>query len=147
MIDELDRELLQTITERMALVGEVAAYKRLHGLKVRDASREQALLSDRASRAEQLGLPGGEMESIFRVLLRASRDHQSALRAEVPFDQEVRTVAVVGANGGFGRVLVRLFGDLGHTVIEADIDTVLRPAEAAAIADVTVLAVPIEATG
>ena len=120
MIDELDRELLQLVTQRMALVGEVAAYKRQHGLKVRDASREQSVLADRAERAERLGLPRGEIESIFRVLLRASRDHQSALRAEVPLDQAVRTVAVIGARGGFGRLLVRLFGDLGHTVLEVD---------------------------
>ncbi len=146
MIDELDRELLQIVTQRMALVGEVAAYKRQHGLKVRDASREQAVLADRASRAERLGLPRDEMESIFRVLLRASRDHQSALRAEVPMDQQARTVAVIGAQGGFGRLLVRLFGDLGHNVVESDVQTPLRPVDAAAMADVTVIAVPIEAT-
>ena len=39
MIDALDRELLQLLSRRMSLVGEVAAYKRAHGLKVRDASR------------------------------------------------------------------------------------------------------------
>jgi chorismate mutase / prephenate dehydrogenase len=146
MIDELDRELMQVLAQRMALVGEVAAYKRQHGLKVRDAVREQSVLADRAQRAAQLGLPAGEIASIFRVLLRASRDHQSALRAEVPMDQQARTVAVIGAHGGFGRLLVSLFGDLGHNVLAVDTTTDLRAAEAAAMADVTVIAVPIGVT-
>jgi chorismate mutase / prephenate dehydrogenase len=125
MIDALDRELLQLLAKRMALVGEVAAYKRAHALKVRDLTREQSVLADRGERAERLGLPREEIESIFRVLLRASRDHQRALRAEVPEHQAVRTVAVIGAHGGLGQLLVRLFGDLGHHVLSVDVNTAL----------------------
>ncbi len=143
MIDGLDRELLQLLNRRMALVGEVAAYKRQHGLKVRDFAREQSVLTDRAERAERLGLPREEVESIFRVLLRASRDHQSALRAEVPMNQAARTVAVIGAHGGLGRLLVRLFGDIGHHVLPVDVDTALGATAAAAIADVVIVSVPI----
>jgi chorismate mutase/prephenate dehydrogenase len=146
MIDALDRELLQLLARRMALVGEVAAYKRQHGLKVRDIVREQSVLRDRGERAEALGLPREEIESVFRLLLRASRELQSALRAEVPVTQAARTVAVIGAHGGLGRVLVRLFGDLGHHVLPVDVDTTLGAAEAAAIADVTVVSVPIDVT-
>ncbi len=146
MIDALDRELLQLLSRRMSLVSEVAAYKRAHGLKVRDASREQAVLTDRAERAHKLGLPAEEIESIFRVLLRASRDHQAALRTEVPVNQRARTVAVIGARGEFGQLLVRLFGDLGHHVLSVDIDTPLTPSAAAAMADVTVVCVPIGVT-
>ncbi len=145
-IDALDRDLLHTAARRMALVAEVAAYKRAHGLRVRDPARERELLADRARRAAELGLPAGEMESIFRVLLRASRDHQSALRAEVPPGEAPRTVAVVGGRGGIGRVMARLFEDLGHHVLVADLDTDLTPAAAAAAADVTVVSVPIDVT-
>jgi chorismate mutase/prephenate dehydrogenase len=146
MIDALDRDLLQIVARRMALVAEVAAYKRAHGLRVRDAERERALLADRARRAEALGLPAAEIESMFRVLLRASRDHQSALGAEAPPDPRPRTVAVVGGRGGIGRVVVRLFEDLGHRVLVADLDTELTGPDAAAAADVTVVSVPIDAT-
>jgi chorismate mutase/prephenate dehydrogenase len=146
MIDALDRELLQLLARRMALVSEVAAYKRAHGLKVRDLAREQAVLRDRSERADALGLPREEIESVFRVLLRASREQQSALRAEVPVAQVARTVAVIGAHGSLGRLLVRLFGDLGHHVLQVDVDTPLRAADAAALADVTVLSVPIAVT-
>jgi len=146
MIDALDRELLQLLSRRMTLVSEVAAYKRLHGLKVRDAVRERSVLADRAERAESLGLPRDEIESIFRVLLRASRDHQSALRTEVPVNQTARTVAVIGARGAFGQLLVRLFGDLGHNVLPVDVDTALTPVAAASMAEVVVVCVPIGVT-
>jgi chorismate mutase / prephenate dehydrogenase len=146
MIDALDRDLLQLLARRMALVAEVAAYKRLHGLRIRDAEREQDVLRDRHERAVELGLPAGEIESIFRVLLRSSRDHQAALRAEVPAGETPRTVAIIGGHGKIGRLLARLFGDLGHRLLLVDVDTVLRGAEAAAAADVTVISVPIEHT-
>ena len=146
MIDALDRDLLQIMARRMSLVAEVAAYKRQHQIKIRDARRERDVLHDRSTRASELGLPPGEIESIFRVLLRASRDHQAALRAEVPVHDEAYTVAVVGGLGMMGTLMVRLFADLGHRVLVVDRDTALTAAEAAAQADVVVISVPIDVT-
>lgn len=146
MIDALDREMLQLVARRMTLVGEIAQYKREHGLRIRDAAREHELLDDRTRRAVELGLPRGEMESVFRLLIRASRDHQAALRAEVPLDATPRTVAVIGGRGRLGGVVAQLFGDLGHRILIADETTPLSPAAAAAAADVTVVSVPIDAT-
>lgn len=146
MIDALDHDLLQTTARRMALVAEIAEYKRQHGLKIRDPQRERELLTDRAERAEELGLPRGEMESVFRLLLRASRDHQAALRAEVPPDAKPRTIAVIGGKGRMGSLLVHLFGDLGHSVLIVDLDTDLSARDAARAADVVVISVPIDVT-
>ncbi|MDF1505395.1 bifunctional chorismate mutase/prephenate dehydrogenase [Roseisolibacter sp. H3M3-2] len=145
-IDALDRELLQLMARRMALVAEVAAYKRAHALAVRDPAREREVLADRARDAAELGLPVGEVEAIFRLLLRASREHQAALRAGVAPGEPPRTVAVIGGHGRIGALMARLFGDLGHRVLVCDLDTALRPEEAAASADVTVVSVPIDAT-
>ena len=146
MVDVLDRDLLQIVARRMALVGEIAAYKRLHSLRIRDPQREREILDDRCRRAEEMGLPRGEMESLFRVLMRASRDHQASLRAELPHATPSRTVAVVGGHGGMGTIMARLFGDLGHQVIIADLDTALSAGDAAAVADVVVVSVPIDVT-
>ncbi len=146
MIDALDRDLLQIMAKRMALVAEVAAFKRQHGLKIRDASRERELLRDRHERAKALGLPSDEIESIFRLLMRSSRDHQAALRAEVPLDAASYTIAIIGGHGRIGRVMARLFGDLGHRLLLVDTDTALRAEEAAAVADVVVVSVPIDVT-
>jgi chorismate mutase/prephenate dehydrogenase len=146
MIDALDRDLLQIMAKRMALVAEVAAYKRTHGLRIRDASREREVLRDRQERAIELGLPAGEVESIFRLLLRSSRDHQATLRAEIPTDEQLHTVAVIGGHGKIGQLLARLFGGLGHRVLLVDRDTELTAEQAAAEADVTVVSVPIDQT-
>lgn len=146
MIDALDRDLLQIMARRMSLVAEVAAYKRQHGVKIRDAEREREVLRDRHERAVALGLPAGEIESIFRVLLRSSRDHQAALRAEVPLSEAARTIAIIGGQGKIGRLLARLFADLGHQLLIVDQGTELKAAEAAAAADVVVISVPIEHT-
>ncbi|MES2524439.1 MAG: bifunctional chorismate mutase/prephenate dehydrogenase [Gemmatimonadota bacterium] len=146
MIDALDRELLQIMAQRMVLVAEVAAYKRAHGIRIRDAERERTLIEDRRSRADALGLPVGEIESIFRVLMRSSRDHQAALRAEIPLDESPRTVAIVGGEGQIGALFARLFSELGHRVLIADVATALRPVDAAREADVVVVSVPIEST-
>ena len=146
MVDVLDRDLLQIVARRMALVGEIAAYKRQHGLRIRDQQREREILDDRSRRAESMGLPGGAMESVFRVLMRASRDHQATLRAELPYETESRTVAVIGGRGGMGALTARLFGDLGHRVLVVDIGTELSAAQAARVADVVVVSVPIDAT-
>lgn len=42
--------------------------------------------------------------------------------------------------------MVRLFGDLGHQVLVVDVDTELTAADAAPVADVVVISVPIDAT-
>ena len=145
-IDSLDREMLQIVAQRMALVAEIAAFKRTHGLRIRDPQRERELLEDRTRRAEELGLPRGEMESVFRLLLRASRDHQAALRAEISPNETPRTVAIIGGHGRLGAVMARFFADLGHRVVIADLGTDLSAIDAATAADVTVVSVPIDVT-
>lgn len=146
MVDVIDREILQLMARRMAIVGEIAAFKREHGVRIRDLDRERDMLADRIDRAERLGLPPGVVESIFRLVLVASRDRQAALRAELPLDVQPRSVALIGGKGGMGALLARFFGDLGHPVLIVDRDTALRPEEAAKAADVVIVSVPIRDT-
>jgi chorismate mutase/prephenate dehydrogenase len=146
MVDAADRDLLQVIARRMALVSEIGSVKRELGLRIRDPGREREVLEDRARAARELGLPAGEVESMFRLLLRASRDQQAMLRTEVTPNESARTVAVIGGRGRMGRLLAAMFADVGHRVLVADPGTDLTPAEAAAAADVVVISVPIDAT-
>ncbi|MCH7814120.1 MAG: bifunctional chorismate mutase/prephenate dehydrogenase [Planctomycetes bacterium] len=146
MIDAIDHDVLQLLARRTALVGEIAAYKREHGVRIRDAARERAILDDRCAQAERLGLPRDAVEAMYRLILLASRDHQAALRAELPLEVESRVVAIIGGAGAMGQCLARIFGDLGHAVMIADLETDLTPVEAARIADVVVISVPIPVT-
>jgi chorismate mutase/prephenate dehydrogenase len=146
LIDAVDHDVLQLLSRRNGLVAEIAAYKRVHGVAIRDARREREIILDRRERSSGLGLSPEVIESIFRLVLWASRDRQASLRAQVPMDIEPRTVAVVGGRGGMGRCMANLFADLGHAVMVADVDTPLTPEEAARTADVVVISVPIDIT-
>lgn len=146
MVDATDRDILQAVARRMGLVREIADVKRAAGLRIRDVQREQEVLEDRMRVASELGLPVGEMESLFRLLLRASRDYQALLRVEVLPDEHARTVAIIGGHGRMGRLFTSMFADLGHRVLVVDLDTELKAADAAAVADVVVVSVPIDRT-
>ncbi len=146
MIDAVDRDLLRMLARRYALVGEIAEYKRGHRLPIRDFQREREILDDRREHAAPLGLSPQLVESLFRLVLWASRDLQAAMKAEVPPDIEPRSVAVIGGKGAMGRCMAEMFADLGHAVMIADLDTPLTPEEAAATADVVLISVPIDVT-
>lgn len=146
MIDAIDHEILQLLARRNSLVADIAIHKREHRLPIRDLVREREILTDRRERGRRLGLNPELLEGLWRLILWASRDRQAALRAEVPREVEPRTVAVIGGRGAMGRCMADLFGDLGHAVMIADLETPLSPEEAAAVADVVVISVPIEVT-
>jgi chorismate mutase / prephenate dehydrogenase len=146
MIDAIDHEILQLLARRNGLIADVAVHKREHHLPIRDFQREAEILEDRRTRGQGLGLNPELLEGLWRLILWASRDRQAALKAEVPPEVEPRTIAIIGGKGAMGRCLAQLFGDLGHAVMIADLDTQLTPDEAAAVADVVVISVPIDVT-
>ena len=145
-IDDIDHAILEHLARRNAVVGKIATFKRCNRVGIRDFRRERHLLADRSLRAEKLGLSGEVIESLWSVVLWASRDRQAALGAEVPPDIEPRTVAVIGGLGGMGRCMAQLFEELGHVVLVADLDTNPTPLDAAAQADVVIVSVPMEVT-
>jgi chorismate mutase/prephenate dehydrogenase len=146
LIDAVDHDVLQLLSRRNGLVAEIADYKRRHGVAIRDARREREIIADRRERSATLGLAPEVIESIFRLVLWASRDRQASLRAQVPMDIEPKTIAIIGGRGAMGRCMGNLFSDLGHAVMIADVDTGLTPEEAARSADVVVISVPIDVT-
>ncbi|MFI5307120.1 MAG: bifunctional chorismate mutase/prephenate dehydrogenase [Polyangiales bacterium] len=145
-IDALDAEVLELLAKRMQVVSEVAAVKRAEGAQIRDFEREREVLDDRRARAETLGLPTGPVESIYRQIMLASRDHQAALGVGAPRQIAPRKVVVIGGAGKMGALVAKLFREIGHDVTVADVQTTLRPEEAAASADVVVISVPIQVT-
>ncbi len=146
LLDAIDGDVLQLLSRRMSVVAEVAAYKRANGVHIRDIQREREILRDRCEAAEQLGLPPAVIENVWRQLMLASRDHQAALRVEMPASVAPKTIAIIGGRGGMGRALERLFGELGHTILVSDVGTELSAEEAAKAADVVIISVPIDVT-
>ncbi|MBT5137207.1 MAG: bifunctional chorismate mutase/prephenate dehydrogenase [Phycisphaerae bacterium] len=145
-IDDIDHKILALLAERNSVVELVAEVKKTTGFGIRDFIRESALLEDRGSVANSIGLRSEVIESLFRVILWASRDRQASLGAEMPKKMEPKQIAIIGGNGGMGQVLQKLFEDFGHTVVCADLNTKITNIEAAQHADVVVISVPIAAT-
>ncbi|MDG2422915.1 MAG: bifunctional chorismate mutase/prephenate dehydrogenase [Phycisphaerales bacterium] len=145
-IDQLDRRFVELLAERNELVAQVADVKRQSGFPIRDPDREGRMLAERRTLGTADGIRPEVVESLFRVILWASRDRQASLRAAVPVQVEPRTIAIVGGLGGMGTCLSKMFQEQGHEVLISDLDTTLRPNEAAARADVTVISVNIRAT-
>ena len=97
-IDALDRDILQLLARRMAIVAELAGVKRDQGVRVRDAQREREIIRDRRERAESLGLSAELIESVFRLIMWASRDYQASLKVEVPLDMTNESRSVLAFN-------------------------------------------------
>ena len=117
------------------------------GVPIRDPRpRRPSIIADRRTLASGSGIRPEVIESLFRVILWASRDRQASLKAAVPEHVEPRTIAIIGGHGGMGRCFEHLFNLLGHEVLVADIDTERTGQEIAAEADVVMIAVNIEST-
>lgn len=61
-------------------------------------------------------------------------------------DVAPKTIAMLGAHGGMGRLFVRYLRELGHELLEVDLDTELSAVQAAARADVVIVSVPMRET-
>jgi chorismate mutase / prephenate dehydrogenase len=145
-LDLLDREILERLAERQRLVLEVAADKRRRGLAIRDVEREREVLASRRAEADALGFPGNIAESIWRLIMLASREQQSAQKPAPKAEVDRKVIAIIGGAGQMGQLLTRFFGEYGHEIVIADTDTALSPVEAASRADVVIVSVPIRET-
>jgi len=145
-IDHIDHQFMELLAERHRVVGEVAAVKQQTKVPIRDEGREADLLEDRRAVAERSGLNPDVTESLFRLVLWASRNRQAQLHAAVPQDLTPKTVAVIGAAGGMGEMVSRLMRDLHNEVLAVDRDTTLTIEQAAGMADVVLVSVDIRET-
>ncbi len=145
-IDLIDHQFVELLAERHRIVGEVAAVKRETGVPIRDDGREAALLADRRTVASHSGLNPEVTESLFRLVLWASRNRQAQLHAAMPQDLTPRTVAIIGAEGGMGSMMCDLLRGMDNEVLPVDRDTTLTVEQAAAAADVVLVSVDIRET-
>jgi len=145
-IDAIDHQILDLLVKRNEVIKEVASVKQQTGFGIRDFTRERELLANRGKIAETGGLRREVIESLFRVILWASRDKQASLNAALPTIVDVKTVGIIGGLGGIGSLLKTMFEEVGHIVLVADIGTELSNIDVASQSDIVVIAVPIEVT-
>ena len=76
-IDRIDRELTRLIKERMQTAGDIAAYKKEHGLPVLDASRERSKLRQIAGMTDEPYRD--DILQLYGVILELSKSFQSRI--------------------------------------------------------------------
>ncbi len=80
-LDELDRQLLELIAERQAVVEEVGSLKRTVGQATRDYAREKHVLDAARQRAEDLGVSPDTAEQVMRLLIQDGADPTGACQS------------------------------------------------------------------
>jgi chorismate mutase len=76
-IDELDEQLLETLSKRMRISQEIGTYKKEHNIQILQTSRYDEILGKRITMAEQLGLSGEFMKTMLEAI------HEESVRVQL----------------------------------------------------------------
>ncbi|MEZ9013876.1 bifunctional chorismate mutase/prephenate dehydrogenase [Vibrio splendidus] len=114
-IDAVDKQMLDLLAQRLALVEKVGEVKSEHGLPIYVPERESAMLASRRQEAEKIGVPPQLIEDILRRTMRESyaSEKDSGFKCLNP---ELRSVVIVGGNGQLGGLFGRMFKLSGYEV-------------------------------
>lgn len=76
-IDEIDAELLGTLTKRMRISREIGQYKKEHNMPVLQTARYSEILANRITEAEKLGIGTSFMRNILEAI------HEESIRQQI----------------------------------------------------------------
>ena len=148
-IDAVDKQLIDLLAARLALVGEVGEVKSLHGLPIYAPDREASMLARRRAEAERLGVPGDLIEDVLRRVMRESYILESTSDKEHHFKcmkPALGKVVIIGGQGQLGRLFGQMFGLSGYRVETLEQGDWPRADEILADAGLVMVAVPIDIT-
>ncbi|MGL4933475.1 MAG: bifunctional chorismate mutase/prephenate dehydrogenase [Aeromonas sp.] len=148
-IDDLDRQLIDLLAARLALVGEVGTVKSEHGLPIYAPEREASMLARRRSEAEAQGVPGDLIEDVLRRLMRESYIRESASSKPQHFkclNPALGKIVIIGGQGQLGGLFARLLRHSGYQVETLEQADWPRADQILAGAGLVMVAVPIDIT-
>ena len=149
-IEALDRRILHLVCERLELARQIGELKRASGIPLRNFKVEAEVYQRFADASSLLGLDEVLGRDLATFLIRKAVEEQAAHLDTVYQGDALRTL-VVGGKGGMGRWIARFLQGQGHRVVihdPADGESEFPQMalnEAAAEADLIVLAVPMSA--
>ena len=144
-IDEIDRQLLDLLSERNRIVHEVIEKKIQNQLPIFAPRREDDKTDAFRRMAKDRGLDPDWAEDFLRMIMAASRASQSS--DQFPrATREAKQILIVGARGGMGRLYSRIFTQTGHVVHQIDKHNWYELEEIAPRLDLAVVTVPINVT-
>ncbi|MGL5800059.1 MAG: bifunctional chorismate mutase/prephenate dehydrogenase, partial [Plesiomonas sp.] len=144
-IDAVDREMLDLLTRRLALVKQVGEVKSRHGLPIYVPEREASMLAARRAEAQALGIPPDLIEDILRRVMRESysSENDSGFKTVNP---TTRPIVIIGGRGQLGQLFARLFTLSGYQVRVLDKDDWVNADALLDDAAMVLISVPISLT-
>ncbi|WP_421351217.1 bifunctional chorismate mutase/prephenate dehydrogenase [Aeromonas veronii] len=144
-IDAVDKQLIDLLAARLALVGEVGEVKSRHGLPIYAPDREASMLARRRAEAEQLGVPSDLIEDVLRRVMRESyaSEKDTGFKCIKP---DLGKVVIIGGQGQLGRLFGHMFSLSGYRVETLEQADWPRADEILAGAGLVMVAVPIDIT-
>ncbi|WP_017412114.1 bifunctional chorismate mutase/prephenate dehydrogenase [Aeromonas salmonicida] len=144
-IDAVDRQLIDLLAARLALVGEVGEVKSRHGLPIYAPDREASMLARRRTEAELLGVPGDLIEDVLRRVMRESyaSEKDTGFKCMKP---DLGKVVIIGGQGQLGRLFGHMFSLSGYRVETLEQADWPRADAILADAGLVMVAVPIDIT-
>jgi chorismate mutase/prephenate dehydrogenase len=114
-IDEVDKQMVDLLARRLALVEQVGEVKSQHGLPIYAPDREAAMLASRREEAAKRGVPPQLIEDILRRTMRESyaSEKDSGFKCLNP---ELRPVVIIGGRGQLGGLFAKMFTLSGYQV-------------------------------
>lgn len=76
-IDQIDNDLLEFLSKRMRISREIGQYKKEHSMPVVQTGRYDDILNSRAAAAEELGMNGDFMKTVYQAI------HEESVRQQI----------------------------------------------------------------
>lgn len=144
-IDQVDRQLIKLLSERLRLVAEVGKVKSEHGIPVYAPDRETAMIAARREEAKKQGVPGDLIEDVLRRAMRESyaNENKHGFKTVNP---EVKKIVIVGGKGKLGGLFARFLTLSGYQVEALGSKDWERAEQIFSGCDVVIICVPIAKT-
>lgn len=152
-LSDVDRQIIELISERQRIVGEIGRNKQSKGAATRDYAREKDVVDKGREQAAALGVDPDLAESILTTLIRSSLASQERDRVIAEGKGGGRHVLVIGGAGKMGGWFVDFFASQGFQTTIADATVEDGPGrfknwtEAGVDYDVIVVATPLAVSG
>ena len=119
-LSDLDRQILDLVAERQAVVDQIGEVKLSSGHATRDFAREKRVLDAARDQAIALGIPASLAESLMQLLIRSSLTKQERARVRADARGRGRQALVIGGAGKMGLWFVDFLSSQGFDVTVAD---------------------------
>ena len=119
-LTEIDRQLIELVSERQSISREVAQVKQATGYPTRDYQRERDVILAVRNTASELGVSPDLAENLLRQLIRSSLTTQEQASVAAHAAGSGRRALVIGGSGKMGRWFVEFLHSQGFSVEVSD---------------------------